>query len=162
MTLSTSPVYDDSSSLPHRPRERRLMGHALSHWETLRGGRWFPSRADYSGFDLPFAVDSLFLIRLGRNESRDRIVLSGNSLREALALDPVGRRAIDIVPSSREYGLCLHRAAAAYRKPTADVGLFVNGQGREIRYRCLLLPLSDDGIMADHVLGVFSFKATAA
>lgn len=74
--------------------------------------------------------------------------------------DPVGRRAIDTLPSSRELGLCLHRTAALYRKPTADVGLFMNRLGQEIRYRCVLLPLSDDGITVDHVLGAFSFKAS--
>lgn len=161
MILSKSPMPAGLLPAPDRPRERRLMGFALSHWETMRGDRRFPSRADYCGFDLPYAADSLFLIRLGRNENWDRIVSAGNKLRDAMAWDPVGRRAVDILPSSRELGLRLHRTAAEYQKPTADVGRFLNGQSREIRYRCVLLPLSDDGITVDHVLGAFSFKAAA-
>lgn len=157
MTLSKQLTADGHI---HRLPERRLIGQALSHWEALRGARQFPARADYRGFDLPFAADSLFLIRLGRNENRDRIVLAGKRLRDALAWEPVGRRAVDILPSSREFGLCLHRTAALHQKPTADVGVFRNALGHEVLYRCLLLPLSDNGITVDHVLGVFSFKDT--
>jgi hypothetical protein len=44
------------------------------------------------------------------------------------------------------------------RKPIADVGRFTNAAGHEIYYRSILLPLSDDQIEVNYVLGVFSFK----
>ena len=54
--------------------------------------------------------------------------------------------------------MSFYRTSAELRKPIADVGEFVNARGKAIQYRCILLPLSRDQQIVDHVLGAFSFR----
>ena len=56
----------------------------------------------------------------------------------------MGRKVVEILPSATEKGLSFCHTAAALKKPIADVGRFTNADGKEIRYRSILLPLSDD------------------
>ena len=77
---------------------------------------------------------------------------------EGFGHSPVGRKAIEVIPSSIENGLSFCRTAAVMKMPIADIGRFSNANGAEIWYRSILLPLSSDQIRIDHVLGAFSFK----
>jgi hypothetical protein len=70
----------------------------------------------------------------------------------------VGKRAIDVLPSSTERGLSFCRAVIAMKKPIADVGRFTNARGEDIHYRSILLPLTGDNDTVGYVLGVFSYK----
>lgn len=153
----------DTATKPRTPAqsartELRLAGRALAHWEELRGARRFPSRADIETTPLPFDRASVFVVRMGGDELSDQVVESGDAVDRALGLKAVGRRIIDVLPSSTEHGLSFCRAAAQMRKPIADVGRFTNAGGHEVYYRSILLPLSDDQIEVNYILGVFSFK----
>jgi hypothetical protein len=153
----------DTATKPRAPAqfarsELRLAGRALAHWEALRGARRFPSRADIETGALPFDRQSIFVVRMGRDELSDEVVEAGEAVDRALGLKSVGRRIVEVLPSSTELGLSFCRAAAQMRKPIADVGRFTNAAGREVHYRSILLPLSDDQIEVNYVVGVFSFK----
>ena len=88
----------------------------------------------------------------------DELIRSGEAVTLALGRDPVGMKAIEVLPSSTEMGLSFCRAAAQMKKPIADVGRFTNVDGLDVRYRCILLPLSDDQETVNYVLGAFSFR----
>ncbi len=136
----------------------RLVGRALTHWERLRGAREFPCYADYQDGSAPYDDSNIFVIRIRDSELADEIVQAGAAVATALGRDPLGCKAIEVLPSSTEMGLSYCRAAAEMKKPIADVGQFTNAKGEEVRYRSILLPLSDDQEKVDHVLGAFSFK----
>jgi len=147
--------------------ERRLVGQALTLWETLRDGRPFPSRADCTaprvGALAPrprvgALAPSTFLIRVSDSEDGDRVVDCGPVLRDALGSDPVGQPVNRILPSATERGLAFWRVAAELKKPIADIGSFTNAAGSEVLYRSVLLPLSDDQQRIDYLLGAFSFR----
>jgi hypothetical protein len=138
--------------------EKRLVGRALLHWESLRGERRYPSVVDYENGAPPYEPADVFVIRIRDSELADEVVYAGDALATALGRDPVGRRAIEVLPSSTEMGLSFCRAAAQLGKPIADIGQFTNADGAEVCYRSILLPLSQDAVKVDHVLGAFSFK----
>ena len=143
---------------PVRSTEKRLVGRALSYWEHLRGGRTLPAVADLSGVPAPFDDEHLFIVKLGRTEQEDEIVAAGNAFAEALGYDPVGTPVVDALPSAKEKGLAFWRAVAELKKPLADVGRFFNRAGREVKYRSILLPFSDDERNVNYVIGAFSCK----
>jgi hypothetical protein len=152
---------------PERPAasyavvERRLVGRALAHWDSLRGERRLPSRSQF--FDGPIGDDhpNAFVIEVGAHEHDDRIVHAGRALIEALGADPTGQRVIEVLPSATERGLSFCRVAVDLMKPIADVGRFVNRNGSDVFYRSVLLPLSDDQTRVNYVLGAFSYKLAA-
>jgi hypothetical protein len=138
--------------------ENRLVGRALSHWEEIRGIRNFPSYSDYLEQETPYGDEHIYVISIGDSELSDEIVAAGKMVEEGFGRSPVGRKAIEVIPSSVEKGLSFCRTAARMKKPIADIGHFSNANGSEIWYRSILLPLSSDQVNVDHILGAFSFK----
>ena len=95
---------------------------------------------------------------MNEDEMSDEVTEAGDAVDLALGLQSVGRKIVDVLPSATDLGLSFCRAAAQMRKPVADVGRFTNASGRNVYYRSILLPLSDDQIEVNYVLGVFSYK----
>jgi len=50
------------------------------------------------------------------------------------------------------------RAAVTARKPVASTDALYDYRGNEILYRMILLPISDDGIVVNALLGAANFK----
>ncbi len=148
-----------SEPKPAFVKERRVVGRALAHWEALRGSRRFPSHTDVTPETANGLSDNIFIVALRGSEDEDEIVSSGDAFRNALTFDPVGRKVVEILPSATEKGLSFCRTAAALKKPIADVGRFTNAEGKEIRYRSILMPLSDDQENINYLFGAFSFKS---
>ena len=138
--------------------ERRVVGRALAHWDKLRGDRRFPSHEDITPAAANGLSENIFVIALRGSEDEDEIVSSGNAFKSALKFDPVGKKVTEIMPSAKDKGLSFCRTAAALKKPIADIGRFTNVDGEEVRYRSILLPLSDDQENINYLLGAFSFK----
>ena len=107
---------------------------------------------------MPFDEASVFIIKVCESELADEVVEAGRSVIQALGRDPVGCKAVEVLPSSTELGLSFCRAVAQMKKPIADVGQFTNANGDEVYYRSILLPLSSDQENVDYVLVAFSFK----
>lgn len=138
--------------------ERRAVGRALSCWETLRADGKFPTRADCLEIFDESLTSGMILIEFTAEEETDRIVECGPFFQDALGRDPVGLAAKDVMPSSIDRGLIFWRVAAEMRKPIADVGEFTNKQGKDVLYRSVLLPISEDGKKITHLMAAFSYK----
>jgi len=138
--------------------ERRLVGRALACWEESRGNRRFPNRSDFHAVINARLGGFIFLVAVGDSVDSDRVIESDDALRNALRLEPVGRKMIDIMPSSTEKGLSFCRTAAELKKPIADIGRFTNAGGEDVCYRSVLLPLSDDQENVNYLLGAISYK----
>jgi len=144
---------------PTQPEvERRLIGRALAQWDVARRGERLPSRASLASDRADSEAANQFLIEVGAHEYDDRIVEAGRDFVLALGLDPVGKRVIDVLPSAVDRGLSFCRVAVELKKPIADVGRFTNSQGLDVLYRSALLPLSDDQLTVNYVLGAFSYR----
>ncbi len=141
--------------------ERRVVDRMLARWDDLRRGRAFPSRADIERAGTGELESNLFLIAVSDEEVDDEVIDSGSEFRDALSVDPVGRRVVEILPSATERGLSFCRTAARLKKPIMDVGNFTNPRGEEILYRSIILPLSDDQENVNYLVGAFSYKQVA-
>ncbi len=148
----------DSDSPREARIEQRLVGRALTHWAEMRGDQKFPSYSDYLQQAAPYGDEHIYVINIGDSEASDEIVSAGKTVEEGFGRSPVGCKAMDVIPSSVDKGLAFCRTAVALKKPIADVGRFFNANGVEICYRSILLPLSNDQVNVDHILGAFSFK----
>ena len=157
----TQPATDEFASAPPQPfAERRAVGRALSCWDTLRKSGDFPSRAAcLKAFDEGDGLTpGVIVIEVGEHEEDDLIVECGPFFRDAIGHDPVGKSARNVLPSSTDRGLIFWRVAAQMQKPIADVGSFTNAAGKEILYRSVFLPISDDGKRITHLMAAFSYK----
>ncbi len=137
--------------------ERRLIGRALGEWEGLRGERPFPSCLEFDNAALMDDKAHVFVVEVGGSETEDRIIRAGRKFIEALGLNPVGKRAIEVLPSA-ERRLSYCRTVVAFKKPLADIGQFTNLRGDDVWYRSILLPTSSDQSLVNYVVGAFSFK----
>ena len=138
--------------------ERRVVNRMLARWDDLRRGRAFPNRVDIEHAGTGGLESNLFLIAVGDEEVDDEVIDSGSEFRNALRVDPVGRRVVDIMPSATEKGLSLCHTAARLRKPIMDAGNFTNKRGENILYRSIILPLSDDQENINYLVGAFSYR----
>ena len=75
----------------------------MAHWEQLRAGRRFPSHADYRANLVPFDEASVFIIKVCESELADEVVEAGRSVIQALGRDPVGCKAVEVLPSSTSW-----------------------------------------------------------
>lgn len=155
----TPPATDRVASAAEQSfAERRAVGRALSCWDGLRTAGGFPSRdACLEAFDAEL-TPGVVVIAVSEHAEDDRIVECGPAFRAALARDPLGAAAQDVLPSATERGLIFWRVAAQMQKPIADVGSFTNAAGVEILYRSVFLPISEDGRRVTHLMVAFSYK----
>jgi hypothetical protein len=140
-----------------RAAEQRMIGRALGFWDDLRAGRSLPSLADVDAASPPFDVANTYLIEIRAAERDDTVIRAGQEIITALGRDPTGFSVLEVLPSATDKGLSYCRAAVQVKKPIADVGQFTNVGGRDVRYRSMLLPLSQDQETVDFVFGVFSY-----
>lgn len=131
------------------PRLRELH----QHWEARRGARAMPSRADLDPVELPRQLlPNLFLVDVEEEPRRFRYRLVGTELTAVMKRELKGLY-IDEMPflfrkfALPAYAEVMERAAPTYREINAIEALW------RIRYKRLLLPLSDDGRRINMILG---------
>lgn len=141
-----------------RPQATRLSetpGDAddiAAYWERLRGSRAFPSRKELDdktlGFYWPYSV--IFRINdQGRRIEVEKAVNPTGSIKAGWLRSGGDGGKLQFVIT--EWLMPLVRAAAA-RGVTIDETSLLPLAGRAVRYRCIALPFSEDGVGVDHVL----------
>lgn len=141
--------------------ERRAICRALAVWKALRQGDALPRLRDLSppGED-PELAAHLYLLHLARPPAESVFIHCGEALAGLCHDAPAGRRAIEVLPDGlRDAMLGFFASAAQYRKPLADQGSFLTGQGDDVLYRNLLMPLEDETGVVAGMLGAFSWMA---
>ncbi len=138
--------------------DRRVIGRAIRQWESLLTERGLPSYADcLAGFDGQFE-DGLVLFRFDPDPAAELISACGQDFIVALGWNPTGRPISEVLPSATQRQLQLWRVAAESLKPVADIGEFQNSNGTDILYRCVFLPVSENGEDVSQILAVFSYR----
>jgi hypothetical protein len=155
--MSAEPESRPDAIAPVRWTERRLIARALGEWDMLRAERALPSCLEFDNTALPDDKAHVFVVEIGKTEQDDRVIRSGSRFIDALGLNPVGRRAIEVLPSA-ERRLSYCRTVVNFKKPLADIGRFANRRGDDVLYRSILLPTSNDQKLVNYVVGAFSYK----
>jgi hypothetical protein len=131
--------------------ERRLVWRVARHWvEMARSGR-FPRRGEIDAHVLGDDWPNCLLIAVQSPIERSKFVTVGVNL--AVALCPTDTLAGVLL--SR-----LSRVVAARRGAIIEGGAMLGGVG--ILYRSVLLPLSEDGVTIDYVLGAANYRTLSA
>lgn len=131
------------------------------YWLSKKTSRFPPARQAIDPTELRHLLPSLFVIEVDHEEQRFRYRLAGQQVEDLVQTRLHGRWLDEALRSPlREFfdeGFCIAAFGAKvhYRSNTLHLA------GRPyIRYSRLLLPLSDDGLRMDHLLGCIKLDGT--
>ena len=127
--------------------ERRLVGRVLRDWTAIAYSGRFPRRDEMEHWMRGGDAANCHLIEVGWAIELSKFVVVGVNL--GVALCPTHKLA-ELILSRVPQVVSSHR------------GLMIEGvatlRGIGILYRTVLLPLADDGITIDHMLGAMSYR----
>lgn len=141
--------------------EHRL-ADVYDYWNRKRRGRAMPARADIDPVDIPHLLGRLYLVDTAETLGAFRFRLYGSALAQGFGRDRTGSQFHETPEIHGDAAV-----AGAYWRVYSD-GLPDYVRGRPIApdttfrmYSRLLLPLSDDGVQVNMILGaiVFFFRA---
>lgn len=140
-----------------RLTDKRLVD-ILRYWQDKRGDRLMPSRRDIDVLELKAHVGRLHFIEVEYEPFRLRYRLIGTDTTEALDRDMTGRYFDEIYPPD-----ILADAEQAFlwiaenRKPLRQFGQAVYANKSAYMFEIINLPLSEDGVTVNMVLGELVF-----
>jgi hypothetical protein len=128
--------------------ERRLVGRVLHHWKGIAHCGRFPCRDEIDPWLRGEDGTNCVLIAMELPIELSHFVVVGVNL------------AVALCPTDTLGGVLLSRSprvALARRALMIEGGATLRGVG--ILYRAVLLPLSEDGVTIDHVLGATNYRS---
>jgi hypothetical protein len=125
-----------------------------AYWTRQRGGRTMPCRADINPRDIVSLLPLVFIVDICQ-PLRFRFRLVGSAICARWHDDFTGKW-LDELDFDGELETVLEQYAsvAQMEAPRADEMEFVNGEGRYLHYRRLLLPLSEENHMPNMLIGI--------
>jgi len=131
------------------PKLRRL----YEYWETKRGERAMPSRADLDPIEMTFVIGNIILVDvIDGDPLRFRIRLHGTNLSQRVGYELTGKMLDDLpVNEFRQLAQESFARVASSGEPTygrRDRAI----DGRFARYETVIMPLSGDGTSVDRLL----------
>jgi hypothetical protein len=131
--------------------ERRLVERVLRHWTKAAAGKRFPRLNEIDAWMIGYDWANCLVIAVQSPVELSHFVVAGKHLAVALcARDTLAGLLLSHLPPVLSARRCLIVEGEATLR------------GVPILYRAALLPLSDDGIAIDHVLGAANHRALVA
>lgn len=140
--------------------ERRACALSLSWWRGLicPDSGLMPTRAQIADAEAPSVWPHFFYLRCAPRAMSNVFEGAGPVLCDALGHDPRGWEMGDAWPrEALERAAFLQQTAADLSMPIEEAGRF-RIDGDVVTYRCLLMPVTDDGTRVSHLLGAFAFN----
>jgi hypothetical protein len=131
------------------PKLRQL----FDYWESKRGGRKMPSRADIDPLDLGFIIGNLILVDvIAEAPLGFRIRLHGTNLSERVGYELTGKMLEEMpqVEFSELTRLSFTKVSNTGRPLHARRDRMLDGKAR--RYETIVLPLSSDNAVVEMIL----------
>ena len=130
---------------------------AYDYWNRIRGDRPMPSRRDIRPRDIQSLLPHIFLVDVLREPMRFRIRLAGTEVNSRFGEELTGQALEEIdLGTEAPRGLEIYAATVTEREPTLSMADYTRADGRPMRYRRLLCPLSTDGYVIDMLFGVMA------
>ena len=154
----------DSASEEFGPEyKRRTTDQLLAYWNWLRGPREFPSYQDIDQSVIPGLWRHVFVVEVADHILDTKVLYAGSALKAACQyFVPDEQILAHLTPQLRQKLLVAISVAAKMKEPTFDSGELVREDCGEVLYRFVVLPLSDDQIRVNRLIGAFNFKLTSA
>ncbi len=137
--------------------EQRLTFRLLSYWNRIRADRDFPSLADVNINEITEMWHFTFTIAL-REDGQHEFHYFGPELINIIGEDFTGENVEEAMDGELLGNLIgFFPKVIEQRSPVSESSHFYS-EGREIRYRSLIVPLSSDGKNIDFLVGTTNYK----
>jgi hypothetical protein len=129
-----------------------LLQRLYAYWESCRGSRPMPARADIDPVDMQFILGNLYLVDVMREPLRFRMRLHGTELVRRAGHDLTGK-ILDTLPQTdfrasaqRAFTAVVESGMPRWERQNRTV------DNRTLSYESLILPLSQDGVAVEMLL----------
>jgi len=143
--------------------ERRLVLRLLAHWRMLCDDRDYPSFFDLDPSAIPEMWENCFVIEIFEDGHEPRYRAMGETL--AAHVDfPLLDQPISMSPEKSLPGVAISFLEEVLRKgvPISRGDEFFKDDGTKVLYRSILLPMSDDGVTVNGILGAVNCREVIA
>jgi len=142
--------------------ERRLVLRLLKHWRLVAKDRLYPQRKDFIQEDLPDIWPHVFILELGRYRDDPVFVHVGPTFTHPPA-SMLMHSHVSLVPEKTliAQSASYHAEVVEQRVAINRGGEFVAKDDLLVKYRSILLPLSENGKDIDALLGAANYKEEA-
>jgi hypothetical protein len=143
-------TYKDSGTIMD-PKLAKLW----EYWNTKRGTRLMPARADLDPLEIPRLLPVVYLLDVLHDPLRFRVRLVGTAVREFAGEDFTGQPVDENLYDNRaDDAVDVLKQVVERKAPIAVRGNAIFEQGREWqKNEALIMPLSSDGVTVDMLLG---------
>ena len=150
--MSTTPTPPPSGE------EQRLTFRLLSYWNRIRGDKPLPALADVNIQEIQEMWYFTFTISLGNMPEDHSFHYFGSKLADMFGNDYSGEMLESALKDLMiENTIGFYEKVVAARAPVSESSSFYL-EGKEARYRSLIVPLSSDGQTIDYLLGTTNYK----
>ncbi|HLF58150.1 MAG TPA: PAS domain-containing protein [Alphaproteobacteria bacterium] len=134
--------------------ERRLVLRLLKYWRGLGDVEKFPSESAIDARVIADMWPHCVMLDVAGKETDPEISYVGTALAECAGVDLAGQR-LSQAPADTliSKGLSYYGQVLVKKVPITFGGEFVDRRGIKILYRSIILPLSDNGMDIDRLLG---------
>lgn len=140
------------------PALTKTLKTALAYWCSLRGSRRMPSRGDVDPADMRSLLPYVYLLDV-EGASRFRYRLIGQNIIENLHDNATGRAVDrDLFGEGADEIVAMYDFVRESGRPVLNRGRAFCVDDFWRRYASLILPLSEDGIHVNKILGVMEFE----
>jgi hypothetical protein len=142
--------------------ERRLVVRILEIWERLRGARPFPRESDVLSADLGPDWANCFLIAMRSGTGQWSFRHVGGDLLIQGWDGAIGGAVADCPENTLLGHACAYMTDVLDRRVPISIGGDYRVEDTRIMFRSIMLPLSDDGMRVDSVLGAANCRRVVA
>jgi hypothetical protein len=144
----------------HSPEHQRITERLKAYWQKACKGSDIPHEADIDPDELDDIWEHCFLIDC--NDSRFSYSYLGGALIEAYGDNFLGQEICEklVYPDSPTLFNAIQETLRQ-KTPVEDAGEFTNAQGSDIRYRCVVMPLSGLEGAQGYILGAMRWRGYA-
>lgn len=146
---------------PNQPAfkpEQRLTFRLLSYWSRVRGDRSMPSLGDVSIREITEIYHMTFTIAMGETEEDHVIQYFGPDLASVFEQDYTGQYLIDALNDVKVNNtIGFYDKVMASKEPVSESSEFFM-EGKEVRYRSIILPCSSNDQDVDYLIGTTNYK----
>ncbi|HXC28690.1 MAG TPA: PAS domain-containing protein [Stellaceae bacterium] len=141
-------------------RDDPVLGPALSYWTGKRSGRSMPRKRDIDPIEIPPKIlPNLQIIDAIDGGARFRYRLIGTALVEAYGRDFSGRIVDELFPDGRlDFVQSLYRSVCTSKAPIFSRNKYHTPRDVDLFSMRIYMPLSEDGVAVQHILGVMRFE----
>lgn len=141
-------------------RDDPVLGPALSYWTGKRSGRSMPRKRDIDPIEIPPKIlPNLQIIDVIDGGARFRYRLIGTALVDAYGKDFSGRIVDELFPDDRlDFVQGLYRSVCTSKAPIFSRNKYHTPRDVDLFSMRIYMPLSEDGVAVQHILGVMRFE----